>query len=164
LIRPETPEDFAEIDDVVRAAFDGEDEVKLVHEIRSLEAYVPELALVAVNDDGIVGHVMLSYASLDGRRVLQLAPLAVKPGRQKQGIGDALTRRALELAEARGEPLVLVLGHADYYPRFGFERAREKGIEYFVPGVPDEAWMVRTLSSYDASYTGTATFPAPDPT
>ena len=161
LIRAEKPVDFDEIDDVVRAAFGQQDEVDIVHRIRALDGYVPALALVAVEDDGtIVAHVMLSYAHLDERRVLQLAPLAVRPDRQRQGIGDVLTRAALELADERGEPLVLVLGHPDYYPRFGFESARARGIDSDIDGLPDEPWMVKLLTAYDPSITGTATFPA----
>jgi putative acetyltransferase len=161
LIRSEKPVDFDEIDDVVRAAFGKQDEVDLVHRVRDLDGYVPELALVATDDDGaIVGHVMLSYARLDDRRVLQLAPLAVRPDRQRTGVGDALTRVALELADERGEPLVLVLGHPEYYPRFGFESARGRGIESDIEGLPDEPWMVKVLTSYDPTISGTATFPA----
>lgn len=161
LIRTEKPADFKEIDDVVRGAFGQQDEVDLVHRIRSLDGYVPDLALVATADDGtILGHVMLSYADLDGRRVLQLAPLAVRPDHHGEGIGSALTAAALELADARGEPLVLVLGHPEYYPRFGFESARARGIESDIEGLPDEPWMVKILSGYDPSLTGTASFPA----
>ena len=160
LIRVEREADFEAIDDVVRSAFGQQDEVDLVHRIRRGPGYVPELAFVAAEDDAILGHVMLSYASLDGRHVLQLAPLAVRPEHQNQRIGDALTRHALELADERGEPLVLVLGHANYYPRFGFEPARARGIDYEIPGVPDDAWMVKILTAYVPSLRGTAVFPA----
>ena len=163
LIRAEKPADFDEIDDVVRAAFGQQDEVDLVRRIRSLDGYVPDLALVAVDDDGaITGHIMLSQADLDGRRVLQLAPLAVRPDHHNEGIGGALTRAALELADERGEPLVLVLGHPEYYPRFGFEPARARGIDSHIDGLGDEPWMVKILTNYDPSLTGTATFPAAD--
>ena len=158
LIRPETSEDFDEIDDVVRAAFKSDDEVKIVRDIRSGTAYVPELSLVAVDADGIVGHVMLSYQRIDDRRVLQLAPLAVRPDRQNMKIGDALTRAALDLAEAKREPLCLVLGHPKYYPRFGFEPARALGIEPDIADLPDEVWMVKRLTHYDPSIRGTAHF------
>ncbi|MEX2394142.1 MAG: N-acetyltransferase [Actinomycetota bacterium] len=159
LIRPEREADFDEIDDVVRAAFGQQDEVDLVRRIRTLKGYVPELSLVAVDDDQIAGHVMLSYAKVDGRDILQLAPLAVRPDRHNQGIGDALTRHVLELADDRGEPLVLVLGHPTYYPRFGFESARGLGIDSDIPDLPDEPWMAKRLSNYDPSITGVATFP-----
>jgi putative acetyltransferase len=161
LLRAEKPADYDAIDYVVRQAFGQEDEVGLVHEIRNGAGYVPALALVADEDRGILGHIMLSYAKLGPHRVLQLAPLAVRPDKQRQGIGDALTRCALELADEQGEPLVIVLGHPDYYPRFGFGPARQSGIEPEIPDLPDDVWMVKHLSAYDASLRGTAIFPLP---
>ena len=160
LIRAERETDFDEIDDVVRSAFGKQDEVDLVHRLRALDGYAPEFSLVAVEDDEIVGHVMLSYVPVGPHRVLQLAPLAVKPGHQNEGIGDALSRHALDLADQRGEPLVLVLGHPNYYPRFGFESARGLGIDSDIPDLPDEPWMAKRLSNYDPSITGIAAFPA----
>ena len=160
-IRPEEERDFDEIDAVVRAAFGKQDEVDFVHRIRAADTYVPELALVAVDNAEIVGHVMFSYATVGGRPVLQLAPLAVRPDRQRTGIGDALTRRGIELAEERGEPLILVLGIPEYYPRFGFTSARALGIEPYNADLPDEVWMAKPLAAYDPSITGTAAF-APD--
>jgi putative acetyltransferase len=161
-IRPEKPSEFDAIDEVVRAAFGQQDEVDLVRRIRTLDSYVPELALVASDAGEIIGHIMLSYAQLGARRVLQLAPLAVAPKRQDEGVGSTLTRVSLDIADQRGEPLVLVLGHPEYYPKFGFEPARAKGIEPSIPDLPDEAWMVKTLSAYDETLTGTAVFPAAD--
>jgi putative acetyltransferase len=160
LIRTEREADYDAIDDVVRAAFGKQDEVDLVHRIRTGSGYVPELALVGDEDGDIVGHVMLSYVPIGQRRVLQLAPLAVRPDRQNASIGVALTSRALEIAEERLEPLVLVLGHPKYYPRFGFESARGLGIEPEIPDLPDDVWMARRLTNYDPSITGMATFPA----
>jgi predicted N-acetyltransferase YhbS len=163
-IRPERAEDFAEIDDVVRAAFanehaTGQDEVDIVRKIRTLpHCYVPELTLVMADAGEIVGHVMFSHSRISDSPVLQLAPLAVRPGRQNQKIGDKLTREGLRLADERGEPLCLVLGHPNYYPRFGFEPARPLGIEPEIEGLPDEVWMAVKLSAYDAEIRGTALF------
>jgi putative acetyltransferase len=158
LIRPEQPRDFDAIDDVVRGAFGGDDEVRLVRQIRSNDGYVPKFSLVADDDNEIVGHIMLSYVTLADRPVLQLSPLAVKPGRQKQGIGDALSRDALMRAEEASEPLVLVLGHPEYYPRFGFESARALGIDPPVDAIPDGPWMAKRLTFYDSSYKGRVDF------
>lgn len=158
LIRTEEPNDFDQIDEVVAAAFKQRDEAELVRKIRTLDVYIPELSLAAVDGEVIVGHVMHSYADIDGRRVPQLAPLAVRPDRQRDGIGDALTRKTLELADERGEPLVLVLGHPDYYPRFGFEPARPLGIEPEIDDLPDDVWMAKKLASYDPAIRGTARF------
>ena len=106
-------------------------------------------------DGRIVGHVMLSYVGLDGdpRRVLELGPLGVAPDHQGRGIGDALTREALRLADERAEPLVLVLGHPTDYPRFGFRPADELGL---TPPEPDiaEAFMAIPLRAYDPTLRG----------
>ena len=159
LIRPEQPEDFDSIDKIVAAAFGQSDEAELVRRLRASDCYVPELTLVAEDEGEIVGHIMLSYVGLDGDRVLSLAPLAVKPGRQRTGAGIELTRAALEAADERGAPLVIVLGHAEYYPRFGFEPARQHGIEPPDPQIPDEVFMVVRLRAYDPRFRGRVTYP-----
>jgi putative acetyltransferase len=134
----------------------------MVAAIRASEYYVPDLALVAEEEGDIVGHVMFSYVRLAGPEgewsVLELAPLAVAPERQRDGIGGALVRAGIERAEARGEPLVAVLGHPSYYPRFGFEPASTYGIE---PPSPElvPAFFVLPLSRYDARCRGRIAFP-----
>lgn len=158
-IRPERPEDFDAIHDVVTQAFGRKDEAELVRKLRDGAGYVPDLAYVALKDETIVGHIMLSYALIGRKRVLQLAPLSVVPAEQKTGVGTDLMRRALEDADQQGEPLVLVLGHAEYYPRFGFVPARPLGIESDIQGLPDEVWMLKKLSNYDDKIRGTAVFP-----
>lgn len=104
---------------------------------------------------------MFSYVTLIGddeeRQVLQLAPLAVTPERQNDGIGSALVRAGLELADARGEPLVALLGHPTYYPRFGFEPASEYGIEP-PDGRQRPAFMIGRLSKYDDRLRGRIVF------
>lgn len=157
-IRPEHPNDHGAIDAVVTAAFKQPDEAELVRRIRASELWIPELTLVAVEDDAIVGHVMHSYATIGPHRAPQLAPVAVRPDRQNTGIGGALTREALRRADEAGEPLVLVLGHPSYYPRFGFEPARPLGIEPEDRNLPDEVWMACKLTSYDPAIRGVARF------
>jgi putative acetyltransferase len=104
---------------------------------------------------------MLSYVGLTGddRRVLELGPISVTPERQREGIGSALIGEALRLAEERGEPLVLVLGHANYYPRFGFRPATELGITPPDPSTGDEFFMALPLRAYDPSLRGRVIFP-----
>ena len=87
-------------------------------------------------------------------RVLALGPLAVAPQRQSTGVGTTLTEASLELADARGDPLVVLLGHPTYYPRFGFETARGHGIEPPTAMMSDAAFMVKALSNYDERYRG----------
>jgi putative acetyltransferase len=159
-IRPEAKEDYEAVAEVTAAAFGQDDEARLVEAIRASAEYVPELSLVAEDEGRIVGHVMYSYSTLEGSdaRLLQLSPLSVVPDRQGEGIGAALTRESLRLADERGEPLVLVLGHPTYYPRFGFRRASTLGLEAPNPDWPDEAFMAAPLGAYDPSLRGRVTF------
>ncbi|OGO50839.1 MAG: hypothetical protein A2148_03835 [Chloroflexi bacterium RBG_16_68_14] len=163
IVRPEIPADYEAVAQVVEAAFGRPNEAQLVELIRTSDNYVPELALVAEEDGRVVGHAMFSYVTLRGaeeRRVLCLAPVAVAPERQRSGVGSALVRHGIRLAEGRGEPLIIVEGHPGYYPRFGFERARSHGIEPPSPDIPDAAFMVLRLSRYDGRYRGQVLFPA----
>ena len=159
LVRAERPTDYTAIAAVTEAAFGKPREARMVEAIRASDGFVPELSLVADDDGVIVGHIMLSYVSFeDGRRLLELGPMSVRPDRQGKGIGGALIRAALAVADERGEPLVLVLGHPSYYPRFGFRRASALGI---IPpdGIPDEAWMATTLPAYKPDLRGRIILP-----
>jgi putative acetyltransferase len=160
-IRAETPQDERRIAEVTTQAFGKEREARIVEEIRGSDNYVAELSLVAELDGEIVGHVLLSYVGLTGRerRVLELGPISVAPEYQGTGIGSALVREALRRADDRGEPLVLVLGHADYYPRFGFRPARELGITPPDPTIPDEVFLAIPLRAYDRALNGRVIFP-----
>jgi putative acetyltransferase len=162
-IRTETESDHAAVAAVTAAAFGQEDEARLVEAIRASEEFVPALTLVAEDEGRIVGHVMYSYSTLEGAatRLLQLSPLSVVPDRQGKGIGGRLTRESLRLADERGEPLVLVLGHPTYYPRFGFRPASTLGLLAPNPEWPDEAFMAVPLSAYDPALRGRVTFAAP---
>jgi len=163
LIRPETPGDYPGVAVVNNAAFDEENESHLIDLIRQTDLYVAGLSLVAVEDVAVIGHVMFSYVTLEAPagdlRILDLAPLAVHPDHQNQGVGTALTGHGLELIEALGEPLVLVEGIPTYYPRFGFERASLHGLTPPSPKTPDDAFMVKLLSNYDPKYRGRVRYP-----
>jgi putative acetyltransferase len=161
VIRVETPADAATRAQVVEAAFGRPDEVRLIEAVETSAGFVPELAFVAEDAGDVVGHVMLSYVGLagSGRLLLELAPLAVAPIRQREGIGSALVRHALAAADALDEPLVLVLGDPRYYVRFGFRRSDTLGLE-----PPQPAWhaafMAVPLAAYDSSIRGRVVFPA----
>ena len=160
-IRPETPADYEAIAGVVTAAASAND-ARLVELIRASDNYDPALALVAESESAIVGHILFSYVELRGQRttrVLALAPMAVGPTHQRTGIGSALVEAGLKKADALGGPLVLVLGHAGYYPRFGFEPARPLGIEPPFSDLPDDVWMIKRLSSYSERFRGTVSYP-----
>src|SRR3990172_11118971 len=133
----ERPDGAAAIRAVPLAAFPSPAEADLVELIRASDGFVPDLSLVAEDPDGgIVGHILLSHVGIAGSPdpVLALAPMAVVPERQRQGIGSALTRAALDAAGARDEPLVTGLGGPPLYPRFGFPPAPRYGI--FPPAPP----------------------------
>jgi putative acetyltransferase len=160
-VRGERSEDIDAIRDVVTAAFDNPKIGGLVDDIRASENFVSDLSIVAVDDDGaIIGHTMLSYAHLDdGTPVLLLSPMAVRPDRQRTGVGIAIVEAALDAADARGEPVVIVEGIPDYYPRFGFERARPLGFEPPHEGIFDAAFMVKRLRAYDPALRGRVLYP-----
>ena len=164
LIRPEHPADFPAIRTLVAAAFESETEADLVAAIRASEHYTAEMALVAEVGGEVVGHVMISGATLRShtgdRSIVMLAPLTVAPPHQRAGLGSALVESVTAIADERGEPLVVVEGGPAYYRRFGFEPSYEHCIEITVPDwAPREAGQVLRLDSYDPSLTGLVVYP-----
>ena len=112
-------------------------------------------------DDRIVGHILLSEVDLVEKNtvpVLALAPLAVLPQWQNRGVGSALVRESLKIAESRSEPLIIVLGHPKFYPRFGFEPAKHYRIECCF-SVPEEAFMAKPLPTHSETDRGTIVYP-----
>ena len=160
-IRAETAADRNTISELTAAAFGRDLEARMVDEIRASENFVPELSLVAEQQGEVVGHVPLSYVGLEGTpmRVLMLGPLSVTPTHQGEGIGSALTREALRQADERGEPLVLLLGHPTYYPRFGFRPAHELGLTPSDDDISADAFMAIPLKGYDPTLRGRVVFP-----
>jgi putative acetyltransferase len=122
VIRERAPADDAQIAAVVAAAFHGPDEVALIEALRRDGDMA--LEFVASAADVVIGHVAFSRLDVQTGsqtlRAVSLAPLAIAPAYQRQGIGDTLTRRALDRLREDGEELAVVLGHPAYYPRFGF--------------------------------------------
>lgn len=161
-IRRETAWDVPDVRRVVTAAFGRSAEAKLVDKLRDADGFVPELCLVAERSHVIIGHIMFTRITLDGDRpekVLALAPVSVVPAFQNHGVGSALIREGLARADEKGEPLVVVLGHPDYYPRFGFVTASTMGIKPPWPVDPEEAFMAKPLSAYREDMVGTITYP-----
>ncbi len=144
VIRAAKPADAAAIEALNRAAFGGEDEVGIVERLRSDGLVAVEL--VAEQGGVISGHILLSWlpTTMDGRSVkaLALAPMAVRPGLQKQGIGGRLIAAALGEAKSVGAEAVIVLGHPGYYPRFGFSAALTQNLASSFQG---EAFMALEL-------------------
>jgi putative acetyltransferase len=160
-IRPENISDYLNIAQVNKLAFGGTNEAKLVDMIRTSNAYIPELTLVAEIEHHITGFIMFSYIDLIGEEklpILSLAPMAVHPQFQRQGIGKALLKTGLELADNRGEALVVVLGYPKIYRPFGFQTSINYQIESPFDA-PVDAFMVKTLSGYEAKYKGKVIYP-----
>ncbi len=149
-IRPERTEDANDVHHVNRQAFGQENEAILVETLLSSPEAIPELSLVAEQDGRVVGHILFSPIVIETSSgevsALALAPVAVLPEFQNQGIGSRLVQDGLEACRQLGHKIVIVLGHANYYPRFGFSPARARGIEAPFP-VPDEAWMAVELQA-----------------
>ncbi|MFC4858017.1 GNAT family N-acetyltransferase [Actinophytocola glycyrrhizae] len=160
LVRREHAGDVPVIEELHRAAFTGEVEARLVTALRASDAWLPPLSLVAESDGRVVGHVVCTRAHVGDVPALGLGPLGVDPAVQRSGIGSALMHAVLGAADAMDEPVVVLLGHTGYYPRFGFEPATGYGI---TPPVPEwgEHFQARPLSTYAPSVRGPFAYAAP---
>ena len=139
-LRTEQPQDRPAILQLVARAFDAGDgkvpvERGLLAELFTAGEYVPELSIVAVQGQDVRGHCITTRGWIGPEPALGLGPLAVLPEYQRQGIGAALLHETRRRAAARGERVIVLLGHTGYYPRFGYRPASELGIL-----APDPAW------------------------
>ncbi len=169
LVRREIPEDAAAIRAVHTAAFADAAapdrtpvEAGLVDALRASDAWLPPLSLVCAGADGeILGHVVCTRGRLAGEPVaLGLGPLGVLPAGQRRGVGSALMHAVLGAADALDEPIVVLLGHTEYYPRFGFRPATDLGI---TPPVAEWGahFQARPLSAYRPGLRGPFAYAAP---
>ncbi|HEY9404017.1 MAG TPA: N-acetyltransferase [Pyrinomonadaceae bacterium] len=147
IVRAETPEDVVAVHQVNEAAFGRVEEAALVDALRA--AARPYISLVAEVGGRVVGHIFFSPVTLETEErphtLLGLAPMSVLPEYQNQGIGSRLVREGLSECRRAGCDAVVVLGHPEYYPRFGFVPASRNGLSCEYP-VPDEAFMVAELT------------------
>lgn len=149
-IRGEKPGDESAIREVTERAFEGSEfgyngEAGLIDELRSQNAAT--ISLVAEVSDQIVGHILFSPATIELKdhcsNGLGLAPVSVLPEFQRRGIGAKLVEAGLEIASSGDCEFVIVLGHPEYYPKFGFATASASNVGCEFEGVPDEAFMIR---------------------
>jgi putative acetyltransferase len=149
-VRAERADDHTAIREIHVLAFDGkgEPEARLVELLRQTPGFVPELSLVAEQDGRVVGHILFTpliiQSTSNPAPALALAPLAVHPEYQNQGIGSALVRHGLNACQQLGHKIVIVQGIPAYYPRFGFTSASKKGLQEPFQ-VPSEAFMALEL-------------------
>lgn len=132
-IRKEKPADYDAVYNVVKKAFESAEhtdgnEQNLVVELRKSGSFIPELSLVAVEDEKIVGHILFTKAFVNGAEVLALAPLAVLPEYQNRGIGLSLIEHGHIEAQKLGYNYSVVLGDSKYYPKAGYVPASRYGI------------------------------------
>ncbi|NOU65380.1 GNAT family N-acetyltransferase [Paenibacillus sp. LMG 31461] len=150
-IRTERLSDYGEVYNLNYLAFGNRnDESRLIERIRLSEGFIPELSLVAVENDQIVGHALFSKAEIvedDNRNeIIVLAPIPVLPCNQRTGIGGKLIQEGLKRSEALGYDFVFLIGHPTYYPKFGFKPAREHGFNLKQFNVSDNIFMFFELS------------------
>ncbi|MBT5187679.1 MAG: N-acetyltransferase [Kordiimonadaceae bacterium] len=144
-IRFEEKKDYDDVRNIHLSAFDGSGEAQLVELLR--EKASPIISMVAEEEGGnVVGHIIFSPVTLCDHDIdiMGLAPVAIYPNYQKMGYGTNLIKKGLEECKKMGYQGVVLLGHADYYPRFGFKASIEYGIscEY---DVPEENFMALEL-------------------
>jgi len=147
-IQPEREKDYTAIHEINVLAFGRENEARLVNKIREALDFIPELSLVAIKNGRVVGHILFSRITIQSKTgsfpALALAPMALHPKFQNQGIGSKLVRQGLERCRNQGHRIVVVVGHPQYYTRFGFSSARAKWLEApFL--LSDEVFMILEL-------------------
>lgn len=153
IVRQETGADFDGVYQVVKAAFLNAPysihEEDLVVRLRNSAAFIPELSLVAEAEGKIVGHIMFTKIAIKAEEethtALVLAPVSVSPEMQGKGIGTKLILEGHKIARELGFSSVILVGHAGYYPRFGYNRASNFGLTLPIE-VPDEAFMACQLT------------------
>ena len=147
VVRAEDIADRAAVHRINELAFGQPDEANLVDALRSKAS--PFISLVAVVDEQVVGHIFFSPVTIESDQgvfgAMGLAPMAVLPEYQNKGIGSQLVREGLKECQRLGQDIVVVLGHPEFYPRFGFAPASLKGLksEY---DVRDEVFMLLEMS------------------
>ncbi|MET3026730.1 N-acetyltransferase [Flavobacterium sp. UW10123] len=154
ILRQENKNDFESVFQLIEKAFEKEEysdhkEQFLVERLRNSEAFIPELSIVAELDDRIIGHILFTKLRIkndsNSFESLALAPVSVLPEFQGKGIGSKLILYGHEVAKSLGYKSVILLGHQDYYPRFGYELCEKYNI--IMPfDVPAENCMVIALA------------------
>lgn len=169
IIRKEIVEDHQAVEQLVEWAFktmpysDGT-EHQIVHRLRKSAAFIPELSLVAERDNQMIGHILLTKIQIKNEQQsvegLSLAPVSVHPDWQRQGIGGQLIKRAHAIARKLGFQSVVLLGHKDYYPRFGYRPTTDFGICLPFDSPPENCMILELQPNSLQGITGTVQYPA----
>lgn len=143
VIKMETIKDQYDVNQITKLAFGQTNECMLIERLREGESFVPELSLVAKFKGINIGHALLTEIKIDDvEGFLALAPVSVHPNFQRKGVGSLLIEKGLEEAKRLGFKGVVVLGHSEYYPRFGFKKASLYDVKCPFD-VPDEVFMIK---------------------
>ena len=160
-IRLENQTDYQAIAQIHELAFGQKNEAYLVEKISVSPYYIPELSLIVEFDNSVIAHLMLSYIHLVNQETFQvigLAPVSLHPNFQNKGIGSNLVNNAINKANGLGEALVIVLGHPQFYSRFGFKPSTNFDIKSPF-SVPEENFMAKPLTNYLSKYKGEVVYP-----
>ena len=157
-IRRENKNDYDEVYNVIKKAFETEEysdgnEQDLVVSLRKSDNFIPELSLVAVQDNKIVGYILFTKIKIGKYEELALAPLGILPEYQKQGIGRELIEKGHEIAKKLGYHYSIVLGSKNYYSKVGYIPASKYGIKGPFE-VPEENYMAIKLNDTKDKITG----------
>ena len=161
-IRQENKNDYEQVYNVVKTAFENAEhsdgnEQDLVNDLRKSDSFIPELSLVAVKDNKIVGHILFTKIKIGKYEELALAPLSVLPKYQRQGIGKKLIETGHKIAKELGYNYSIVLGSEKYYPKFGYTSAIDYGIKAPFE-VPNENFMAIKLKDTEVEINGTVQY------
>lgn len=167
-IRKESEKDFSVVFELIEKAFRGvkhsdHREQYLVERLRNSEAFIPELSLVAVCDNMIVGHILVTKIKITNERdtysALTLAPVSVLPAYQGKGIGGQLILEAHKVARVLGFGSIVLLGHEKYYPRFGYKQADQFGIQFPFDAPKANCMVVELIENTLESVYGIVQYP-----
>lgn len=161
-IRQESPNDYKEVYNVAKIAFkttehSDRNEHDLVTALRNSNNFIPELSLVAIKDNKIIGYILFTKIKIGEYEEIALAPLAVLPQYQRKGIGRKLIEEGHKIAKELGYHYSIVLGSENYYPKFRYVPAIQYGIKAPFE-VPNENFMAIKLNDTDAEIKGTVEY------
>lgn len=162
-VRQETTDDISAIDVVHLSAFEGDEEVGLIDSLRDSSGFVSDLSLVAEFNGRIVGHILLTKVYLlqgkEKKNILALAPMAVVPSQSHRGIGSDLVEASIDRAKKLNHNAIVVIGHPDFYRRFGFKQANDFDLETNI-SVSNDLVTVLELQEGALSGGGTVVYPS----
>lgn len=162
-IEPESPFDIDTIEEITIAAFGRKDEANLINNLRDNKNFIEDLSLVANDDGEIVGHILFFPVVIkEGSKkhsILALAPMSVLPKFQNKGIGTKLIEEGFKIAKKLGYTSIVVLGHEKYYPKFGFELAKNFNILPPVKAWEKSFFVKELVKGSLAKVSGTVEYP-----